>query len=770
MSDNSIDDKTRADSVKTTLGLLPVIALSAALTAPANAQNVTELDTINVEGGGTGTGTGTGYKRERLQSKKATAELKNTPKTVTVIPEEVIKEQGARNLTEVLRNTPGITFDAGENGFATSTNNFKMRGFDGSGNVFIDGARDSGSYARDTFNVEQVEVVKGAAAENGRGGPGGYVNMATKTPTLDKFIKGEAEVAFDEYGTDPRKRATFDVNEVVGDFAVRFNGMVEHGGVMGRDIAEAKAWGLAPSIAYGLGTDLRVTLAYEHLERRDRPDWGVPGSMIKGMVNYDPVAATARRDSYFGLRSDFDDVTSDSLLARLEYDINDSVTVTNQTRWSRVDREARYTVPFGYDVATQDVTTQTQFYDRLNATLTNQTNLLARFETGTWKHTLAAGLEFTRETSDALRFGTQDPGNAPIFNPNPDRHPGFPMAATQSNDVSIDTVSAYIYDTIEFNEQWQLSGGLRAERYQVDIASKTVPGGLPAPGSLDGYSESETTLGGSLGVVYKPTPDGSIYASYGLSTLPPGSYLSNPDISRTGDNAFPGFVAGAKPVQSHNYEVGVKWDVLGGGLSVGAAVFRTEKHNVPWTGRAAGETVDTLKGYGKQIVQGVEFSVAGKVTDVWSVFGGVAFLKSERKHDPMLDVYRKNANGGDYGAATSTVGDELAFTPKVTANLWSTYDINEKLTIGGGMQYVGSSWLGRPDDANRVIPNGRFGKLPSYFLAHAMVSYNVNDNVKLRFNIDNIFNETHAVSSNWPGTRVSLGAPRTFRFSASMNF
>ena len=768
MSDNSSDTKTRGDSVRTTLGLLPMIALSAALTSPASAQGVTELDTINVDGGRQGSVTG--YKRDRLQSKKATAEVKNTPKTVTVIPEEVIEEQGARTLTEVLRNTPGITFDAGENGFSTSTNNFKMRGFDGSGNVFVDGARDSGSYARDTFNVEQVEVVKGAAAENGRGGPGGYVNMATKTPTLENFVKGEAEVAFDEYGTDPRKRSTFDVNRVVGDFAVRFNGMVEHGGVMGRDLAEAKAWGLAPSIAYGLGTDFRAILAYEHLERRDRPDWGVPGAMIKDTFRYDPVAATARRDAYFGLRSDFDNVTSDSLLARLEYDINDRVTISNQTRWSRVDREARYVVPTGYNAGTQEVTSQTHMYDRVNSTVTNQTNLSAEFETGSWKHNVAAGIELTRETSDAFRFGTFNPPNTPIFNPDPDRHPGAAFTPTQRNDIEIDTIAAYVYDTIELNEQWLLNGGLRAERYEVGISSKTMAGA--STWALDGYNESETSLGGNIGLVYKPTPDGSIYASYGLSTLPPGSFLSNPDISRTDDNAFPGFVDGAKPVQSHNYELGVKWDVLNGGLSLGAALFRTEKHNVPWVGRDIGEPADSLKGYGKQIVQGVELSVAGKVTDVWSVFGGVAFMKSERKHDPILDFYRKNgtSGAGDYGAATSTVGDELAFTPKVTANLWSTYDINEKLTIGGGIQYVGSSWLGRPDDAIRVIPNGSFGKLPAYFLAHAMVSYNVNDNFKLRLNVDNLFNETYAVSTNWNGTRATLGAPRTFRFSASVSF
>src|SRR5690606_15642764 len=126
-----------------------------------------------------------------VESPRYTAPILDTPQTITVIPQQIIQEQGARNLTEVLRNTPGITFDAGENGFGTSTNNIKIRGFDGSANVFIDNSRDSGSYTRDIFNTERVEVFKGPASDNGRGGPGGYVNMVTKTPRLQNFIAGD---------------------------------------------------------------------------------------------------------------------------------------------------------------------------------------------------------------------------------------------------------------------------------------------------------------------------------------------------------------------------------------------------------------------------------------------------------------------------------------------------------------------------------------------------------------------------------------------------
>src|SRR5690606_17931466 len=146
---------------------------------PPPAGSSVQLDTIDV----THQGDDSNYQATVASSPKQTAPLLDTPQTVTVIPQQIMREQGARSLTDVLRSTPGITFDGGENGFATSTNNFKLRGFDGSGNVFIDGARSSGSYARDVFNTERVEIFKGAAADNGRGGAGGYVNMVTKTPS-----------------------------------------------------------------------------------------------------------------------------------------------------------------------------------------------------------------------------------------------------------------------------------------------------------------------------------------------------------------------------------------------------------------------------------------------------------------------------------------------------------------------------------------------------------------------------------------------------------
>lgn len=745
-------------------------------------QNVA-LDPINVDAqSASGNGEGSYTPVTTASSPKQTSSLLNTPQTVTVIPQAIIREQGATNLTEVLRNTPGITFDAGENGFATSTNNFKIRGFDSSGSVFIDGSRDNGSYTRDIFNIERVEVFKGAAADNGRGSGGGYVNMVTKTPHLRNFSSGEVSIGFDEYNSKVRKRVTTDLNYVIApNTAFRLNALVEDSGIPGRELGVNQPWGFAPSLAYGLGTDFRAIFAYEHVSRRDRPDWGVPAATIPGLITYNPLTQGARRDAYYGLRSDFDNTDSDVALARFEYDLAKNVTISNQTRWSQVDRTSRFTTvtnagaSVGSFLPPNTVPTQTLFYDRMNTTLTNLTNLSAEFYTGSFKHNISTGLEFSREDSTANRFGSIA-GATTLFSPDPDRAAGAPFVPTQRAGASINTVAGYLYDTIELNRQWQVVGGLRVEHYAANLDSKTIAGAPVSGGAVDGFNTTQTTLSGKVGVVYKPVDQGSLYATFGVSHLPPGSYLSNADISRTGsatdDQAFPGFVAGADPVRFHNYEVGVKWNFFNDRLTTAASLFRTEKRNAPITGLDVGQAgVATLKGYGQQIVQGIEFGVAGKITEDWQVFGGLLLMDSERKHSAYLDDVRRRATPGDFTPAyVTTNGDQLAFTPNVSGNIWTTYRLPFGLTVGGGVQYVGSSYLGRPDDATRIIPNGKFGKLPAYTVVNLMASYEVRPGVDLRFNVDNVADTKYVVSTNWAATRAAFGTSRAYRISTSFKF
>ncbi|MFT4091072.1 MAG: TonB-dependent receptor [Asticcacaulis sp.] len=743
------------------------LTVAAAFGAPAMADDIDSDSTVTV----------VGQRTAKASSPKATAPLKDTPQTVSVIPASVFDKQGARNLTDVLNNTPGITFNAGENGFATGLSNFSLRGFDTSGNIFTDGVRDSGSYNRDAFNTEQVEVFKGPAGDNGRGGAGGYVNVVSKTPRLNDFTRATVSYGFDDYNSDSRARATLDTNHRISDTtALRLNLLLEDGGVPGRELASVKTFGFAPSFSTGLGTNKRLTLSAQHVRQEDLADWGLPGAFFKGTINYDPaVGGKKLRDVSYGLSNDFDDVTSSVLLGRYEQTLSPNLELSTQLRWSNTDRDAVFTMPSGYTSATQQVTTLRQAYARQNETVSWLTNLSSRFNTGALRHRASFGVELSDEKAVAYAFATQtNPGTGttqPAANPDPNRAADFANAPTERSRVLVSTLAAYAYDTIELSEKWQVTGGLRIEKYKVKISSRTAAG---APVSANGINISETTYSGRLGLVYKPVESTSFYASYGVSAQPPASFLSTSDISRGGANGFPGFDTGmnsedAKVQKSVNYEVGAKWASAQDTLSLTAALFRTERQNVAISGRPTVTAPVELLGYGEQIVQGLELGFNGKITPKWDVFAGLLWMESERSHSAALDLGRCRANPADFGAANAaacdsshkTNGDELAFTPEWSGNVWTSYQVTDRFSVGGGARYVGDSIVGRPDDAERIIPNGRSGELPGYWTANLMAQYDVNPNIAVRLNVDNVTDKFYAQSLNWSVQRGTPGAGRS---------
>jgi catecholate siderophore receptor len=135
--------------------------------------------------------------RERLQAERAssakyTEKLVDTAQTLTVIKKELIEQQGATTLTEALRNTPGVgAFFLGENGSTNTGDAIYMRGFDASSSIYVDGVRDVGSISRDTFNIEQIDVLKGpAGTDNGRSSPTGSINLVSKQPLLENAYQG----------------------------------------------------------------------------------------------------------------------------------------------------------------------------------------------------------------------------------------------------------------------------------------------------------------------------------------------------------------------------------------------------------------------------------------------------------------------------------------------------------------------------------------------------------------------------------------------------
>ena len=267
------------------------------------------------------------YKEDLPSSPKYTQSLLDTPQNIAVVTRQVIDDQALLSLRDVLSTVPGITFGAGEGGGGYG-DSLTLRGFAGSNDITSDGIRDSAQYTRsDTFNLQQVEVINGAnSVYSGAGAIGGTVNLVSKTPQLDSFNRFSAAA-----GTDDYARVTGDVNRLIGETtAIRVNVMGHRNDVPGRDFEDNKRWGVAPSIAFGLGTDTSLSLSYLHQTDDNIPQYGVPtfqGRLLPG----------ADYEAYYGYRNiDSQEIDVDMFTATLDHRFDDSFSVRNLTRWEQI--------------------------------------------------------------------------------------------------------------------------------------------------------------------------------------------------------------------------------------------------------------------------------------------------------------------------------------------------------------------------------------------------------------------------------------------------
>ncbi len=677
----------------------------------------------------------------QLASPKFTAPLVDTPQTISVIPREVFTQQGGSTLTDVLRNTPGITFLAGEGGNASSADgdSFFMRGFDTSNSIFIDGVRDTGQYNRDVFNLEQVEIAKGpAGTDTGRGAASGYINLSSKVARLEDFQSGTVS-----YGSEDKARVTADLNTgLTSTAAFRLNAMWQDGGVAGRDVTEENRWSLAPSFALGLGTPTRAYLSYQHTAHDDLPDYGLPRAAMPGPLgagSFDPVPATVDQATFYGTIHDFDQVTSDAYTARVEHDFSPTTRLSNQTRLSRTERLAFLTTPTGYTAATGAVNRSRQGNQRENETVSNLTALNAEFATGRVSHRVSAGLEYLYEKQLTTAYASQTIAPTTLINPDITTVFPDPVPSGANNWGAIDTVAVFAFDTLQLSDRWQVSGGFRWESYDADFRSVAASS---AGGATTRLSTDDDTLSWKAGLVFKPAVNGSVYLSYGTSVRPPGTNFTATSTGTSADNLS------LDPQEAFNYELGTKWDFFRGRLATTVAVFRSENTRVATTDAVTGEVVQQ----NDQIVQGLELGVSGRLNDQWLVFGGFSYLDSE------------------YSAPTSsanatTDGASLQWTPRLSGNVWTTYRLPFGLTLGGGAQYVDNTARQTTNTPAAALP-----ETPAYWLVNAMASYPVNDRVTVRLNLNNVFDEFYLQSLNNNANRYNPGAPRSFLLSADVTF
>lgn len=641
----------------------------------------------------------------RPVSLKYTEPLRETPQTITIVPSGLFAEQGATTLRDVLRNVTGISIQAGEGGGGLPGDNLAIRGFAARNDIFVDGVRDFGAYTRDPYNLDQVEVAKGpASAIAGRGSTGGVINLTTKAPMSQALHSAVLSV-----GTDRFERATIDLNQpldgAIPDSALRVNAVWSQGDTPGRDEVNNSRWGVSPSLAFGLGQATRGQLSYSYLSQDNLPEYGLPWVPATNR----PLAAFADRpapvsfDNFYGLVDrDHEDLETGIANAVVEHDFGSAATLRSTLRYGDASRDSVISAPRFVSDGSTDLNRQLQSRLLDDTILAHQTDLNFQFATGEVGHTVAAGVELSRETSrNRLRVGPTAP-LADLFNPDPHQPYAGPVVLSGARTESeADTTAAYAFDTVSLGADWKVTAGLRWDRFEVDFRNVAVGGAATDFGRTDEYVSWKAAAVRALG------ENGSAYVGIGTSF--------NPSADGNTGLALTAALVDLEPETSRTVEAGTKWDLLGSRLSVNAALFRSEKTNARTPGVLPTDPPTVLDG--EQRVDGIELGLTGRITPSWSAFAGFTHMESE--------VLRSNV--------PAEVGKELANTPENSFSLWTSYRFRAGLEIGGGASYVG----------DRYSSNTNVRRAPAYWLADATVAYEFNDRLTLRLNGSNLADERY---------------------------
>lgn len=775
---------------RTVLALAVNVALSATAVA-AEDEKVTELGKISVDADAGA------YKADVPSSPKYTELLRDTAQTITVIPSDLIQQQGGLLLRDVLRqNVPGITFGAGEGGsYGDSIN---IRGFAATNDIAVDGVRQSANTTHtDPFNTQSIEVVQGTSSVySGAGALGGTINLVSKLPTAADFAALSAGG-----GTADYLRGTADVNRMFGDpdqgMAARLNVMGHRNRVADRDVTSYNRWGVAPSFTWGLNTPTRLTLAYVHEHDRNLPEYGIP------LRNFQPVRGV-NRSNYYGFSNvDVERIDSDAVTAIFSHDFGATAVIRNLTRWEDYGRysitdapEGRICLapgqfPLGTNLQAPGTTVRCgaagasplegiggvtytpggpigNLRDTNNRIIANQTDLTLRFNTGLVSHAAVVGLALSREAysqNTAREFINAD-GTTYLLNPESLYDPQHTFTQPinlkingHANSV-VQNQAVYAFDTLKFNEQWSVGAGVRYEHNEATYeswtatpaASPTVPIGPLVPAATNPLVNDDHLVSYRGAVLYKPVEPGSLYFAYGNSKLPStatvnGSCTTNCNVD---------------PQTAVSYELGLKWDLFRGAAAFTGAVFRTDRRN--YLVASGDPTVPTQQLDGKARVDGVQIGLAGNITHDWAVFTNYAHLRSK-----VLQSV------SDFTIATTGIdaqaGNPLANTPQDSANLWSTYKLHPGFLVGYGLNYTSRVWA----TANDATPTAIYNRvtIPGFVVHNLMASFSLSEHFNLQLNVSNLFDaeyftqlRTVSTTSGW----VNPGAGRTATLAANVTF
>jgi len=702
--------------------LLPVVLIRPPSAWAQSSENSAVLPTINISAEPDKPTDGYAAKKS-FSATRTDTPLRDVPQSITVITQDLMRDQSIQSIAEAIRYVPGVIQSQGEG----NRDAVIMRGSSTTGDFFVDGLRDDVQYYRDLYNIDRVEILKGSNGMIfGRGGAGGVINRVTKEADWHPVRSATAE-----FGSYTHKRFTADVGQPINDMiAARLNGVFEQSDSF-RDENHLKRWGVNPTLTI-LPTDkTKIVLSGEYFYDRRTADRGIPSfGRINDVIN-SGRPANIDRSTFFGNGDDsYAHVDAWSFNSLIEHAFNNNIKLRNRTRYADYDKIYQNVYANGPATA-EDATGTVNLAAYNNAVrrknLFTQTDLQFKLDTWGVAHEFMTGVEYGHQVSDNFR-NTGYFNNGPtslivsFFNPTVSTPVTFRQSATDAdNHGVVEAVGVYAQDQITIIPQLKAVLGIRYDNFDATFVNNR---------NGQKVHSNDGLISPRVGLIYKPIEPVSIYGNYSLAYVPrAGDQLSS--LSLTNE--------ALKPEKFMNLELGAKWDIRPD-LALTAALYQLERSNV-----IAADPNDLSKTIlvDGQRARGAEIGLTGKITPHWSVMGGYGYTDAEITKD-ITDARK--------GAAVAQV-------PKHTVAVWNRYDFTSYFGLGLGVIHRGSIYASVD---NTVL-------LPSYTRLDAAVYVQPHKKVHIQANIENLANIEYATSAH-NNNNIMPGAPRIFRLMARVDF
>ncbi|MBT5169036.1 MAG: TonB-dependent siderophore receptor [Opitutales bacterium] len=629
---------------------------------------------------------------DQINALKSPTPIDEVPQSLTILTSDLMSLQDITSMADIADYVPGIDAGQGEG----HRDDILFRGVKSTADFFVDGVRDDVQYFRPLYNIEQVEVLKGAnALFFGRGGTGGLINRVSKTALIGENSTGYT-ISLDELG---EQYFDIDANVAIGaNVAFRLNAYTEdlenH-----RDFYYGDNTGFNPTLKFELSEKTTVNVSYENLEHKRFIDRGIPsenGVPVKSLAG---ITFGDKNDNYSSLDADtirlsIDQALDDSTKLRFNYTDNDFSKLYQNLYAKSYDSAAGTVQLEGY----RDTTNRSSKIYSLD--------LIGEKKIGTMTHKFVFGLEDvdTSNNNDRFYMDTDNLDNnskgekitTNVTNPLSISPHNFTTEKYDETKADLSVSSIYFSDEIALSEQFDLVLGGRIDDFSLSV--KDVYGN-----SGGSASKTDEEFSPRLGFVYKPQRNVSYYASYSESFIPKsgGQYadLKGSTKQKTDPDVY------------ENTEFGVKFD-LDNGVALSAALYSSDAV------KPTGSVADGDFAVTKTSTKGMELQATGNVTDNWFISAGANIVN---------------------GRVPAEVAEK-------SYSIWNLFKLDDKLSFGLGVVHKGDT-IGKGST-----------KLPSYTRVDASAYYKIDENMRIQLNIENVTDRLYFPYSYGSG-QVTVGAP-----------